>query len=104
VLLGIEDDGRDRGIHFFGVNASIASQFEFVQQTWCNNPHFSGLYDNKDPVVGDHGGDGQKPSHMTIPGNRGTVRTSALPRFVTVRGGAYAFMPSLTALRFLANF
>ena len=104
VLLGVEDDGRDRGIHFFGINASIASQFEFVQQTWCNNPHFSGLYDNKDPVIGDHGGDGQAPSHMTIPGHRGTVRTSALPRFVTVRGGAYLFMPSLTALRFLANF
>jgi Dyp-type peroxidase family len=103
VLLGLEDDGRDRGIHFFAVNASIASQFEFVQQTWCNNPHFSGLYDNKDPVVGDHGGDGQAPSHMTIPEDRGTVRTSALPRFVTVRGGAYLFMPSLTALRFLAT-
>ena len=101
-LLAIADDGVERGIHFFSVNASIASQFEFVQQTWCLNPHFGGLADNKDPIVGDHGGDGQAPSHMTIPG-RPALRTSALPRFVTVRGGAYLFMPSLSALRFLAS-
>jgi Dyp-type peroxidase family len=100
---GIRDDGQERGIHFFSVNASIKSQFEFVQQTWCNNPHFGGLYDNKDPLVGDNGGAGQGPSHMTIPGTSATIRTAALPRFVTVRAGAYFFMPSLTALRFLAS-
>ena len=90
-------------MHFFCVNANIRSQFEFVQQTWCNNPRFNALRDNKDPVVGDHGGDGQAASYMAIPTRSGVTRTTALPRFVTVRGGAYLFMPSLTALRFLAN-
>jgi hypothetical protein len=33
----------------------------------------------------------------------GRTRTAALPRFVTVKAGAYLFMPSLTALRFLAG-
>ena len=51
----LRDDGRPRGTHFLCVNASIRSQFEFVQQTWCNNPHFSGLHDNKDPIAGDAG-------------------------------------------------
>jgi hypothetical protein len=37
VLTDLRDDGEPRGIHFFCVNASIKSQFEFVQQTWCNN-------------------------------------------------------------------
>ena len=26
-----------------------------------------------------------------------------LPRFVTTRGGAYCFLPSVTAIRYLAN-
>ena len=98
-LLELADDGNARGIHFFCVNASIASQFEFVQQTWCNNPRFGGLNDNKDPITGDNARIGQSSSHMTIPQRPFRVRTAALPRFVKVRGGAYLFMPSLTALR-----
>jgi Dyp-type peroxidase family len=91
-----------RGIHFFCVNASIKRQFEFVQQTWCNNPRFNGLHDNKDPILGDNARVGQPSSHMIIPDWPVRRRTGALPRFVSVRGGAYLFMPSLSALRFLA--
>ena len=101
-VLELADDGHARGIHFFCVNASIRSQFEFVQQTWCNNPRFSGLNDNKDPILGDNARTDQASSHMTIPRRPFRVRTAALPRFVKVRAGAYLFMPSLTALRFLA--
>ena len=94
--------GQARGIHFFCVNASIRSQFEFVQQTWCNNPSFGGLSANKDPIVGDHARVGEPPTRMVIPEAAACIHTAPLPRFVTVRGGAYLFMPSLTALRFLA--
>jgi len=104
VLVGLEDYGEARGTHFFCVNASIKSQFEFVQHTWCNNPSFGGLNDNKDPLVGDNNRADQPSNHMTIPRRPLRERTAALPRFVTVRGGAYLFMPSLTALRFLAAF
>jgi Dyp-type peroxidase family len=100
--LSIEDDGQARGIHFFCVNASIRSQFEFVQQTWCNNPGFGGLSANKDPIVGDHARAGEPPTRMVVPEAAGCIHTASLPRFVTVRGGAYLFMPSLTALRFLS--
>ena len=68
-ILALADDGRARGIHFFCVNASIRSQFEFVQQTWCNNPRFGGLNDNKDPITGDNDRSDQPSSHMTIPGS-----------------------------------
>ena len=74
-----------------------------MQQNWCNNPRFGGLNDNKDPIVGDNARSDQPPSHMTIPRPADPARTAALPRFVTVRGGAYLFMPSLTALRFLSR-
>jgi Dyp-type peroxidase family len=102
VITTLEDDGVARGIHFFCVNASIRSQFEFVQQTWCNNPSFGGLSGNKDPIVGDHSRPDEPPTRMVIRTRDETIRTNPLPRFVTVRGGAYLFMPSLTALRFLA--
>jgi Dyp-type peroxidase family len=98
----LEDDGHARGIHFFCINASIRSQFEFVQQTWCNNPAFGGLTASKDPIAGDHAGAGEPATRMIIPVPAGSICTRSLPRFVTVRGGAYLFMPSLTALRFLA--
>ena len=100
-ILALTDDGRPRGIHFFCVNASIRSQFEFVQQTWCNNPRFGGLHDNKDPISGDNNRTREPSSHMIIPGDP-PLRTAALPRFVTVRAGAYLFLPSLRAVRFLA--
>ena len=103
-LLEGRDDGQARGIHFFCVNASIRSQFEFVQQTWCNNPRFGGLNENKDAVIGDNARQGGPSSHMTIPGDARGGRTDALPRFVTVKAGVYLFMPGMAALRYLGSF
>jgi Dyp-type peroxidase family len=104
VLLNLADDGVARGVHFFCVNASIKSQFEFVQQTWCNNPRFGGLTVNKDPIAADNARSGAPATHMEIPHRPVAYRTAALPRFVTVKAGAYLFMPSITALRFLSAF
>ncbi len=101
-ILELENDGRDRGLHFLCVNASLKSQFEFGQQTWANNPRFNGLVNNRDPLIGDNDPSVDTPGTMRIPGCPVSMHTSALPRFVTVRGGAYLFMPSLTALRFLS--
>jgi Dyp-type peroxidase family len=103
-ILALADDGRARGIHFFAVNASIRSQFEFIQQTWCNNPRFGGLHDSKDPITADNNRTGEPSSHMVIPQQPRALRTAALPRFVTVKAGAYLFMPSVRALRFLSSF
>jgi deferrochelatase/peroxidase EfeB len=101
-VLDLKDDGRDRGLHFLAVNASLRSQFEFVQQSWANNPRFNGLVGNPDPVIGDNDPAAAAPGLMDIPGCPAGMRTSSLPRFVSVRGGAYLFMPSVSALRYLA--
>lgn len=99
----IPNDGQARGIHFVCVNANLKSQFEFVQQNWCNNPHFSGLNDNTDPLLHNPDTDIERVSRMTIPGSLEDLRTRPVPRFVTVKAGAYLFLPSLTALRFLSR-
>lgn len=101
-LMNLTDDDGDRGLHFFSVNANIQRQFEFIQDNWVNNPHFNGMYQNKDALIGDNGHPKQNPSYMHIPDSPARLRTKPLPRFVTVLGGAYLFMPSITALRFLA--
>ena len=94
------DDGEERGIHFIAINASIRRQFELIQGTWCNTGSFNGLFANKDPIIGNNDGTGQ----MTI--QTISVRKALLDikRLVRVRGGGYFFVPSLTALRFLARF
>ena len=99
-LLDGAGDPTDRGLHFLCLNASIRRQFEFVQHTWLNSPHFAGLYNDDDPVVGarDPGG-----GMFTIPEEPVRRRLTGLPRFVTVRGGAYLFLPGIRALRYLGS-
>jgi deferrochelatase/peroxidase EfeB len=99
-LIDLHDDQKPRGVHFLCANTNIKSQFEFIQQVWVNNPAFGGLLDNRDPLAGDN--DAAR-SVMVIPSQHETMRTSPLPRFINVRGGAYFFMPGLTALRYLAE-
>jgi deferrochelatase/peroxidase EfeB len=93
------DDGQPRGLHFLGVNADIKRQFEFLRQTWIDNPSFTGLSANLDPVVGANDGTGV----MVLQARPVRRRLHDVPRFAPVRGGAYCFLPSLTALRYLAG-
>lgn len=95
----LPDGSNAQGLIFIALNADLQRQFEFIQQTWLNSPKFGGLYDNKDPVAGDNDG----TSTMTIQGAPVRRQIHGLPRFVTVRGGGYFFLPGLRALRFLAN-
>lgn len=88
------DDGIPRGLYFISLQASIARGFEFIQQTWMSSPGFHGLHAEPDPITGN--GDGT--SHVTIPAQPLRLRLPNVPSVVTVRGGGYFFMPSLTAL------
>jgi deferrochelatase/peroxidase EfeB len=100
-IVNMQDDGEPRGIHFVCINASIKSQFEFVQQAWMNNPRFNGLVNNRDPLSSESD-PSAAPSIMRVPARPTGLHTAPMPRFVTMRGGAYFFMPSLTALRYLS--
>ncbi|HEV7484637.1 MAG TPA: peroxidase [Thermoanaerobaculia bacterium] len=94
------DDGKKRGLHFICFNSDLQRQFEFVQQTWINNPQFGGLHNEVDPLIGDQG---SCSSLMTIQADPLRSRIKNMCRFVTTRGGAYAFLPGLRALRWIAN-
>lgn len=89
-----------RGLLFVCYQASIPEGFEFIQQSWCNNPGF---------VFGrtDSAGNPVDPGHDIVIGQvaGGANRTTTLPEktlqappFVTSKGAAYFFAPSRTAL------
>lgn len=90
------DDGQGRGLFFMCLNANLERQFEFIQHSWCNNPKFAGLYDEPDPLISSlpNGGGG----NLTIRQTPVRRRLLGIPNFVTTRGGAYFFLPSVTAL------
>jgi Dyp-type peroxidase family len=88
----------DHGLHFVCLNANIARQFEFVQHTWANNPNFNGLHNEPDPLISPTAG-----ADYRIPGRPVRTRLTGLPRFVSVQGGAYFFLPGLRAVRWLAS-
>jgi Dyp-type peroxidase family len=94
-----DDDGQ-RGLHFMCLNANIARQFEFIQHTWVNNAKFGGLYDDPDPIIT---ASGQLGSTFTVPANPVRQRVTGVPPFVTVRGGAYFFLPGIRAVRYLTR-
>jgi Dyp-type peroxidase family len=96
-------DGTAVGLVFMCINADIQRQFEFVQQTWINNPKFNGLYDNKDPLIGDNNATPTGTGSMTIQRSPVRQKVDGIPRFVAVKGGGYFFLPAISALLFLAR-
>jgi Dyp-type peroxidase family len=95
----LEDDGADRGIMFVFIGAHLRRQFEFVQTEWLNDSVFIGGGSEKDPVAGTNEGRGT----FVVPRRPVRRRLQGLPGFVVTRGGEYCFMPSLRALRWLAD-
>jgi deferrochelatase/peroxidase EfeB len=99
------------GLRFLCLNANIGRQFEFVQGAWLENTKFAGLTGEGDPVVGSRACfplppvcPGQRTDGFTRPGAEPALRHSNdLPRFVTVKGGAYFFLPGLAAVRWIAS-
>jgi deferrochelatase/peroxidase EfeB len=95
-----------RGIHFICLNANISRQFEFIQSAWMASSKFSGLTGETDPLVGPRHAIPGCPmtGNFTLQSDGGLRRkVTGLPQFVTVRGGAYFFLPGLSALRYIAG-
>jgi len=99
-------DDPERGLHFICLNANILRQFEFLQNAWIMNTKFSALTGESDPLLGNREPIPPFPAtdDFTRQEDGGLRRrVSGLPQFVTVRGGAYFFLPSLRALRYFAG-
>lgn len=87
------------GLLFMAFNASLLGQFEFMQQTWANNPDFELPATGHDPVIGQ----GDRDIKVRFPKVWGKPEMSLpqpqVPQTVTMKGGEYFFAPSLAYLR-----
>jgi hypothetical protein len=95
-------DTEERGVIFMALNANLARQFEFVQQQWIQYGNDAHLGNEKDILMGQHGGTGR----YMVQGDRRATNPpfvcSNLPDFVELRGGDYFFVPSITGLEMIA--
>ena len=99
-------DDRPSGLQFACLCANISRQFEFVQNSWLMSTKFNGMTEESDPLLGNREAVGDCPAtgNFSIPrAGQLAGRLTQMPQFVTVRGGAYFFLPSLRALRYIAQ-
>lgn len=105
-LAPAEGPEPERGLHFICLCANLSRQFEFVQNAWIASAKFDGLGDESDPLLGNREPlfGGAPTDRFSLPRPDGPPRRiENLPRFVTVRGGGYFFLPGLRALRYIAE-
>lgn len=92
----------ERGLLGNFIGASLGAQFEAMSCDWLNlglqDPRITG---SNDPITGTNDPD---TSWFDLPlKSGGTIRLRGLPEFVSTRGGAYTFLPSLKAIRYLGS-
>ena len=95
-------DTEERGLLGSFIGANIGAQFEAVMCDWINlglqDPNITGA---NDPLLG-----ANTPEtswfDMTLPDGE-TIRLHGFPRLIRTRGGAYTFLPSLTAIKYLSE-
>ena len=93
-------DTEERGLLGNFIGANLGAQFEAMSCDWMNlglqDPRITG---SNDPMVG---ANDPETSWFDLPLQSGaTIRLRGLPRFVQTRGGAYTFLPSMAAIRYL---
>ena len=95
-------DSEERGLLGNFIGANIGAQFEAIMSDWLN----LGLQDpsitrSNDPLFG---ANQTETSWFDLQLKDGTLhRLRGFPRFVTTRGGAYTFIPSMAAIDYLAR-
>jgi deferrochelatase/peroxidase EfeB len=95
-------DTKDRGLLGNFIGADLGAQFEAMMCDWLNlglqDPRVTG---SNDPVTGANDS-GTSWFDLQLKSGK-TIRLRGLPRFVTTRGGAYTFLPSVAAIRYLGS-
>ncbi len=99
-------DGIERGLLGYFINSNIENQYEFVLGEWVNKAEFAGSVrlnpKSKDPMIATQDPD---ESIFVVPQANGAppIKVTGLSTFVTTKAAAYCFLPSITAIRFIAD-
>jgi Dyp-type peroxidase family len=93
------DDEVARGAIFLLISAKAMATLEFLQQEWINDGDFIGAGNERDPIIGRQ----EQGATFTIPKEPVRRRLHGIETFNVLRGGEYFFLPSMSALNWLAN-
>jgi len=99
-------DDIERGLLGYFINSSIENQYEFVLRHWVNDSEFAGAVrlppKSRDPMIGT-----QDPAEsiFVIPQANGapSIKITGFSTFITTKAAAYCFLPSITAIKFIAQ-
>jgi len=99
-------DGLERGLLGYFINTNIENQYEFVLGEWVNKAEFAGSVrlnpKSKDPMIATQN---PEESIFVIPQANGNppIKVTGLSTFVSTKAAAYCFLPSITAIKFIAG-
>ena len=98
-------DGVERGLLGYFINAYIENQYEFVLKEWVEAGSFAGRVrlnpGSKDALVG---ANDPAASVFEVPQDgRPPLKVTGFSRFITTKATAYCFLPSITALQWIAG-
>lgn len=96
------NDGIERGLLGIFICVSLKDQFEFLMAQWVNGDTFTpGIAGTKAPILGDNA---NASGHFTIPvAGQPPIIVSGFSRLVQTRCAAYAFLASISALKYIAT-
>ena len=96
------DDSTDGvGLMFMALCGDISRQFEFIQQSWMNNPKHVLPYTNEVDPIAASGPATTCP--FTIPKLPLRHRVESVEKLVSVRGGGYFLLPGKKSISFILD-
>ena len=88
-----------RGLLFACYQSSIDNGFRFIQQSWVNDPKFPSKGAGLDPFTAQPPSNGKFEITLLDKDNKPkTIGLETFPKLVTMKGGEYFFVPSISAL------
>ena len=100
---GEVDDAGEHGIVMLAACASLFRQFEFVQQQWMQYGLDFNSGNDTCPIIGNHDAESKFVIAAAPGSGEAPFICAGMPQFVETRGGEYFFVPSMTALRMIAQ-
>lgn len=105
-VAGQPDDGIERGLLGYFIGSNIENQYEFVLKQWVNDAEFVGGVrmnpKSKDAIIGNNDPT-ESIFEIRLPDHPQPIKITGIPNFLTTKAAAYCFLPSITALKFIAS-
>lgn len=99
----IHSDEVEQGVLLLFLCSNLFRQFEFIQQQWMQYGLDFNAGNDTCPIIGNHGPEAKFVIATSADSGKPPFICDRPPQFVETRGGAYFFVPSMTALRLIAQ-